>query len=63
MFYIVIGAIRLADKWLVYSGLKLGLVPSSIAFLALGGKDACLAISLTLGILSLYNIFFKTALK
>jgi hypothetical protein len=34
MFYIVIGAIRLADKWLVDSGLKLGLAPSSVAFLA-----------------------------
>jgi len=40
MFYIVMGATRLSDKWLVDSGLKLSLAPSSIAFLAHGVKDA-----------------------
>ena len=57
MFYIVIGAIRLADKWLVDSGLKLGCIPGTCS------KDACLAITLTLSILSIYNIFCEIALK
>jgi hypothetical protein len=63
MFYTVIGAIRLADKSLVDSGLKQGLAPSRTALRAHAGKDVCLAIILTFRSLSLCNIFCKLKLK